>query len=84
MQPNLNERVVRLETQFSRFIEDAESEKDTRRRSRIETNGKIEIVDRKLDGACVKIEGINKKIYLAMGALGMLQMIIAWAIVVFR
>lgn len=65
----MQERVTRLETQMGRIVSDIESEK----RTRAEVN-KFFMV--RLDGIADRIGGIEKKIYMAAGAIGLISLAI--------
>lgn len=73
----LPERVARLEAQMGRIVSDIESEK----RTRADTN---KFVTDKLDKIADRIAGIERKIWMAVGALAFLSLCIQIYSAVFK
>ena len=63
MGDSISQRVVKLETQVSRLLSDAESEKETRANT-----------TKELD---VRLRSVERTVAIGIGALGLLQLVLA-------
>ncbi len=69
----VSERIAKLEIQVERFVSDAESEKDTRRRTNSAIFEKFDLFEERL-------RKIEKNIWLATGAIGVIVFLVNfWA-----
>ena len=71
----ISERLVRAESQIGRLVSDAESEKDTRKRSNTYINGRLDQID-------TRFRTIERTIWFSAGAvgviIGLLNIFLAW------
>ena len=65
----LLERIVRLETQVSRLVSDAESEKDTRRRVSDSINQRFIVSEE-------RVRSLERTIWMASGAVAVIVLIV--------
>lgn len=76
-------RLTRLEDQVNRLLSDAESEKDTRRRTSDDLAKKFEALvanwDKRIDMLEVRIRVLERNMYIAAGFIAALQIILKLA-----
>lgn len=80
----LDRRIIILEQQVGRLLSDTDSEKDTRRRVNSDMLQQMKNLDTawslQFDKVDIRVKALEKNMYLAIGALGLLQLLMPFII----